>query len=155
MFSLLEALRETCFRKPEVNICVLGLDGAGKTTILCCVPAVRRGGHDRRHELLRGSDAGSSVSLAPSELEEAARDEDEAEFSVTDEEALLAQQALQQLLASMPQLARFVATSQDRRTAAARPPSWRWSVSSLTGRLYQIIWPPRRRCCASMAMPRE
>ena len=36
--------------------------------------AVRRGGHDRRHELLRGSDAGSSVSLAPSELEEAARE---------------------------------------------------------------------------------
>ena len=35
--------------------------------------AVRRGGHDRRHELLR-SDAGSSVSLAPSELEEAARE---------------------------------------------------------------------------------
>ena len=34
MFSLLEALRETCFRKPEVNICVLGLDGAGKTTVL-------------------------------------------------------------------------------------------------------------------------
>ena len=36
--------------------------------------AVRRGGHDRRHELPRGSDAGSSVSLAPSELEEAARE---------------------------------------------------------------------------------
>ena len=28
--------------------------------------AVRRGGHDHRHELLRGGDAGSSASLAPS-----------------------------------------------------------------------------------------
>mmetsp|Transcript_20337 Transcript_20337/g.62649 ORF Transcript_20337/g.62649 Transcript_20337/m.62649 type:complete len:201 (-) Transcript_20337:23-625(-) len=34
MFSLLEALRETCFRKPEVNLCIVGLDGAGKTTVL-------------------------------------------------------------------------------------------------------------------------
>jgi len=33
-FSLLEAMSETCFRKPEVNIVLIGVDGAGKTSIL-------------------------------------------------------------------------------------------------------------------------
>ena len=33
-YSLLEALKETCFRKPELNICIVGIDDAGKTSIL-------------------------------------------------------------------------------------------------------------------------
>ena len=34
MFSLLEALKETCFKQPDVNICIVGIDGAGKTSVL-------------------------------------------------------------------------------------------------------------------------
>jgi ADP-ribosylation factor related protein 1 len=34
MFSLLEALKETCFRRPELNVCIIGIDGAGKSSIL-------------------------------------------------------------------------------------------------------------------------
>ena len=34
MFSLLEALKETCFKQPELNICIVGVDGSGKTSVL-------------------------------------------------------------------------------------------------------------------------